>query len=160
MINIVEDWHWWVLGTLIMVFNVFSRNKTLVLLGLAAIIIGFVLTIEPLFPVKHQLGGYLVLSSLLLFLSHTVFSNKEEPAPLNEGPGKDYIGKTFPLEVPVFEGNGTLKIDGKIWNVEGRDLPKGNEVRVIACRGDTLLVVDEQAAQKFEVEKAQKDSPE
>ena len=156
MINIVEDWHWWVIGTLLMVFNVFSRNKILIILGLVAIIVGFVLTLDPFFPVKHQLGGFLVLSTVLIFVTYGVF-NKTVVVPLNEGPGKELIGKRFILDVPMFEGNGTLNIEGTIWNIEGRDLPKGSEVRVIACRGETLLVVDEKAAKKFEKEKAQRE---
>ena len=155
MINIVEDWHWWVIGTLMMVFNVFSKTKILIIIGVAAIIVGFILTVEPLFPVKHQLGVFLVLSTMSIMASYYLFPPKELEK-LNEGPGKEYIGKTYTLDVPMFEGNGTLNIDGKIWNIEGRDLPKGTTVRVISCRGETLLVTDENTLRKYEAEKAQK----
>ena len=155
MINIVEDWHWWVIGTLMMVFNVFSKTKILIIIGVAAVIVGFILTVEPLFPVKHQLGVFLVLATMSIMASYYIFPPKELEK-LNEGPGKEYIGKTYKLDVPMFEGNGTLNIDGKIWNIEGRDLPKGTVVRVVSCRGETLLVTDESTLQKYEAKKAQK----
>ena len=154
MINIVEDWHWWVIGTLIMVFNVFSKTKILIMLGLTAIIIGFILTVEPLFPVKHQLGVYIAVSSLMILSSFYLFP-KGAPDKLNEGPGKEFIGNVYELDVPMFEGNGTLNIDGTIWNIEGRDLPKGTKVKVVSCRGETLLVIDEQTITKYEEKKAQ-----
>ncbi|MDH5544684.1 MAG: NfeD family protein [Gammaproteobacteria bacterium] len=160
MINIVQDWHWWVIGTLLIVLNALSRSVILTMLGLAAIIIGFILTIDPFFPVKHQMGGFVMLAMTLILISSLLNKGNLElfpkQGPLNEGPGKEHIGKTYTLEVPMFEGSGTLNIEGKIWPVDGRDLDKGTKVRVIGCRGETLLVVDEKAAQKFEAEKAKR----
>lgn len=156
MINIVEDWHWWVVGTLILVLSSLSRSTTMILAGLAAIIIGFVLTVDPLFPVKHQIGGFFVLSTAFYLISTLFTRGKNQKEALNEGPGAAFVGKTFTLEYPIIEGSGTLKIDGKIWSIEGKDQEHGVDIRVIASRGETLLVVSEASAQKFEEEKARR----
>ena len=50
------------------------------------------------------------------------------------------MGKTFHLERAIVDGQGKIKVDDRIWDVQGPDLPKGTSVKVTGVDGLRLKV--------------------
>ncbi len=51
-----------------------------------------------------------------------------------------HIGQTFALVDAIHNGRGSVHIGDTIWRVEGPDLPKGTQVKVIGANGTVLKV--------------------
>jgi membrane protein implicated in regulation of membrane protease activity len=51
------------------------------------------------------------------------------------------IGRVFPLDTPIVDGRGRIKVGDAFWQVAGSDLPQGTRVRVAGIEG-LLLRVD------------------
>jgi len=154
MINIVEDWHWWVLGTLLLVMSSLGRSSLLILLGIAGVVVGFLLTLDPFLPIKDQLGIFAVLSVTLVLIGQFILKPHERKQREDRvrDVGRKLVGRTFILGEDLTDGVGTIKHDGEVWTIEGRDMRKGTEVRVISARGEVLRVANEETAKKAEAE--------
>ncbi|MDE2383550.1 MAG: NfeD family protein [Alphaproteobacteria bacterium] len=50
------------------------------------------------------------------------------------------VGKSFYLERAIENGHGKIKVDDRIWDVEGEDSPKGTQVKVTGVDGLRLRV--------------------
>lgn len=55
--------------------------------------------------------------------------------------GDQLIGRTFVLLEPIEGGRGAVRCGDTLWQVEGPELARGEEVRVIAAKGVLLSVV-------------------
>ena len=51
------------------------------------------------------------------------------------------VGVVAPLDQPIANGRGRIKVGDAFWAVTGPDLPAGHAVRVIAVDGMDLKVV-------------------
>ena len=50
------------------------------------------------------------------------------------------MGKSFVLLQPIVNGQGKIRFEDTIWDVDGPDLPKNARVKVIAVDGLRLTV--------------------
>ena len=57
-----------------------------------------------------------------------------------------FVGKSYVLETPIKNGNGSVRINDTIWKVQGADAPAGTWVKVTAVEGTVLLVEKAEAA--------------
>lgn len=55
--------------------------------------------------------------------------------------GDQLVGRTFVLVEPIEGGRGAVRCGDTLWQVEGPDLARGVEVRVVAAKGVLLSVV-------------------
>jgi membrane protein implicated in regulation of membrane protease activity len=54
--------------------------------------------------------------------------------------GAQLVGQVFPLESAIVDGRGRLKIGDAFWRAEGRDMPEGTRVRIVAVEGGSVRV--------------------
>ena len=63
--------------------------------------------------------------------------------PLLNRRAEQLVGRVVPLDGPMLNGRGRVKIGDAFWTVEGPDLPSGTPVRIHSVNGMTLRVISE-----------------
>ena len=138
----LEFWHWWILATLLVAFEMFVPSTVLLWPGIAAAIVGFILF------VASEIGWQL---QVLLFAALSVASLvswrlyiKARPVHSDDSKlnrrAEHYVGRLFTLEAPIVNGRGKLKADGMLWTMEGKDIETGALIRVVGTDGVILKV--------------------
>lgn len=140
----VEYWHWWVLGVVLLILEVFSPGAFFLWLGLAAGVVGIALLVLPDLGWQLQLLLFAVLSVVSIVVGRIWLKRHpiETDLPTLNRRGEQYIGRVFTLEVPVVNGNGKIRVDDTTWKIRGDDRPPGSRVRVTGVDGTVLLVGD------------------
>ena len=138
----VEYWHWWVLGVVLLILEVFSPGAFFLWLGVAAGVVGVVLLLAPELDWQIQLLLFAVLSVVSIAVGRTWLKRHpiETDLPTLNRRGEQYVGRVFTLEVPVVNGNGKIRVDDTTWKIRGDDRPAGSRVRVSGVDGTVLLV--------------------
>jgi membrane protein implicated in regulation of membrane protease activity len=83
---------------------------------------------------------------LLAFVSIAIYIKffrenlKPSDQPLLNRRSEQLVGQVFPLESPIVDGRGRLKIGDAFWSAEGEDLPAGTRVRIISAHDGNLQV--------------------
>jgi len=136
-------WHWWVLGMILLSIEVFAPGFFFLWLGVAAGVVGVILFFEPSISWQVQIILYALtsLASILvwrLWLQNSVSPPTDQPM-LNRR-ADQYVGHVFTLEQPIVNGRGRVQVEDTWWRVEGKDLPGGCSVRVVASEGVILKV--------------------
>jgi inner membrane protein len=137
----LAPWHWWVLGAALLILEVFAPGVFFVWLGLAALVVGLLLTVLPL-PVAVQLLLFAALSVLSIFLGRRLLARlprSAEADSINQGASR-LIGRTVVLTEPIVNGQGRARIGDGYWTVRGPDAPAGSTVQIMAAEGTTLMV--------------------
>jgi len=135
-------WHWWVLGVILLILEVFAPGTFFLWLAVAAGVVGTLLLAMPDLAWHWQLLLFSVLSlgavvAWRVYLArHPTVS--DQPA-LNRR-GEQYLGRTFVLLVPVENGRGKITVDDSTWRVEGPDCAAGTRVKVVAADGTLLRI--------------------
>ena len=139
----VEYWHWWVLGTVLLILEVFAPGAFMLWMGIAAAIVGAVLLVAPVVSLEVQLLVFAILS-VASIVGWRVYVRRNPPEPTDEPTlnrrGTQYIGRVFTLDEPIVNGVGKLRVDDTTWKVAGPDLPLGARVRVAKVDNIVLLV--------------------
>ena len=138
----IEFWHWWVLGIVFVVAEVFAPGFILLWLGVAAAIVGFAILLLPDLDWRSQLLIFAVLSvvSVLAWRAYQRRNPTTSDHPSLNRRGEQLIGRRFTLDEPIVNGSGMARIDDTRWKVEGEDLPAGSTVQVIGVEGTVLKV--------------------
>ncbi|MGH6717989.1 MAG: NfeD family protein [Alphaproteobacteria bacterium] len=145
----VEYWHWWVLGTVLMMLEVFAPGAFLLWMGISAAVVGAILLVAPALALEAQLlvFAFLSVGSIVVW---RVYRRRNPPAPTDEPTlnrrGVQYVGRVFTLDEPIVNGFGKLRVDDTSWKVAGPDLPSGARVRVTQVDNTILNVVAAEAA--------------
>lgn len=140
----VEYWHWWVLGTVLIILEVFAPGAFMLWMGIAAAVVGMILLVVPAMALEFQLLVFAVLSvgSIVVWRG---YRRRHPPAasdqPMLNRRGTQYIGRVFTLDEPIVNGFGKLRVDDTTWKVAGPDLSGGARVRVTAVDNTVLNVV-------------------
>ncbi|MEO1018613.1 MAG: NfeD family protein [Pseudomonadota bacterium] len=138
----VTFWHWWILGVLLVVIEVFAPGFVFFWLGLGAVATGLVLLVTGPFDWQFQLlvfAGFAVLSVLAWLLVGRRWLGEGKPTELNRR-ANQLEGHVFVLSDPIENGRGRVKVGDGSWVVTGDDLPAGSKVRVVGSEGNTLRV--------------------
>jgi membrane protein implicated in regulation of membrane protease activity len=134
-------WAWWVLGLVLLAVEVLVPGFFFLWFGVAAILIGIsALLID--WPWQMQVVGFAVLSVIAALIGRRFAGNLDEETAdplLNLRSGR-LEGRTFVLAEPIVEGQGRVRIDDTIWQVQGPDAPTGARVRVTGADGAVLIV--------------------
>ena len=137
-----EYWHWWVLGVVLLILEVFFPGAFFLWLGVAAGIVGVVLLAIPDLGWQMQLLLFAVLSVVSIAVGR--FWLKRHPIatdlPTLNRRGEQYIGRVFTLEEPIVNGNGKIRVDDTTWKIRGDDRSVGEKVRISGVDGTVLLV--------------------
>ena len=133
---------WLVFALLLMAGEMVIPEMFLLWLGFAALAVFATLLGVPALPIGWQgvaFGAFSPLSNLVYL---KFFRNRNAPSdrPLLNRRGEQLVGQVHPLEQPIVDGRGRLKIGDAFWVAEGPDLPQGTRVRIVAVDGMSLQV--------------------
>ncbi|UCE31213.1 MAG: NfeD family protein [Burkholderiales bacterium] len=137
-----DFWHWWILGVALVIVEAFAPGAFFVWMGVAAIVVGFVLWALPWLGWELQLLGFAILSVVAIAAwrqwQRRHPESAEQPA-LNRR-GEQYVGRVLVLETAIENGYGRVRLGDSQWPVSGPDCPRGIRVRVVGTDGVTLRV--------------------
>jgi membrane protein implicated in regulation of membrane protease activity len=138
----VEFWHWWVLGVVLLILEVFAPGAFFLWLAIAAAVVGLVVMAMPAMAWDMQLLVFAVLSVAAVVLGrlwlkrHPIVTDR----PMLNRRGDQYVGRVFTLDEPVINGFGKIRVDDTTWKIRGDDCAAGARIRVVGVDGTTLLV--------------------
>lgn len=138
----IDFWHWFILGVIFIILEVFAPGAFFLWMGVAAAVVGFILWLLPDMGWEYQFLIFAVVSVVSIAVWRIRLRKhptESEDSTLNERT-REYIGRTFPLEKAIEDGYGQIKVDDAHWKVSGPDLEKGAKVKVISVHGLTLNV--------------------
>jgi membrane protein implicated in regulation of membrane protease activity len=138
----VEFWHWWVLGVVLLILEVFAPGAFFLWLALAAGIVGLVVMMIPAMAWEAQLLLFALLS-VASFLVGRLWLRRhpiETDLPTLNRRGEQYVGRVFTLDEAVVNGTGKIRVDDTTWKIRGDDCAAGARVRVTGVDGTVLLI--------------------
>jgi len=138
----VTHWHWWVLGVVLVILEVFSPGAFFLWMGIAAAVVGFVLMLVPGLDWEFQLLVFALFSviSIVLWRAHLSRNPTKTDQPALNRRGEQYVGREFVLCEAISNGVGRIQVDDTTWKVAGSDAAEGSVVKVVAVEGVVLKV--------------------
>ncbi|ANE42918.1 NfeD family protein [Deinococcus puniceus] len=141
----VQPWHWWVLGSILLILEVAAPGVFFVWLALSAFSVGLIVFVLPM-PVVLQLllfGGFSLAAVLLgrRYVGRLPVGG-EEGDNLNLGAHR-FTGRTVTVTTAIENGIGRVRVGDSDWRATGPDAPAGSRVRVVGADGSTVQVVPE-----------------
>ena len=142
LLDQVEFWHWWVLGVVLLILEVFAPGAFFLWLAIAAGVLGLLVMAMPSMAWDMQLLVFAVLSVAAVVLGrlwlrrHPIVTDR----PTLNRRGDQYVGRVFTLDEPVINGFGKIRVDDTTWKIRGDDCAAGTRVRVVGVDGTTLVV--------------------
>lgn len=138
----LDFWHWWVIGLVLIVLEVFLPGTFFLWMGIAAGVVGLLLFIAPGMGWEYQLLVFALLSvgSILFWRAWLKKHPTETDQPALNRRGEQYVGRTFTLQVPVVNGSGKIRVDDSTWKIQGPDCAAGTRVKVTGVNGVILEV--------------------
>jgi len=135
-------WHWWVLGVLFVILEVFSPGVFFIWMGVAAGLVGFALLLFPGLGWEYQLLLFALVSVASIMLWRLRLEHHPTPTdhPRLNRRGEQYIDRLFTLDGPIVNGLGKIRVDDSTWKIEGTDCQPGTRVRVVGVDGVVLRV--------------------
>ncbi len=134
-------WNWWLLGVALMAIESIAPGFFFLWMGIAAILVGLVLTIVPSLDWTYQVLLFAVLSVASIIAWQLRLRGNPTPTkdPLLNRRGYQYVGRTFTLEEPVVNGYGKIRVDDSTWKVAmDQDYPAGTRLRIVGVDGVIL----------------------
>ena len=139
-------WNWWLLGVALMAVEAAAPGFFFLWSGVAALLVGLLLTVFPALPWPYQVLLFAVLSvgSIALWQVRLRRHPTRTDDPLLNRRGHQYIGRVFTLETPAVNGHGKIRVDDSTWKVVvDRDYPAGTRLRIVGADGVLLKGVIE-----------------
>src|SRR5882724_3829158 len=137
----MEAWHWFVIGIVLAVLEVFVFGAVLLALGIAAIIVGAVVLLLPGLGWQTQLWIFMAIAVVAVVIALMIRKRHMGPKDdlVNVG-SRRFVGQHGLLDTPIVAGRGSVRIGDSVWPVAGPDLPAGARVKVTSSDGITLAV--------------------
>jgi membrane protein implicated in regulation of membrane protease activity len=138
----MQFWHWWALGGVLAIAEVFAPGFILIWLGVAAGMVGILLLVLPTLDLSIQVLLFAALSVASVVgwrrwqAAHPVVTDQPR---LNRR-GEHYIGQRVTLIEPIVDGRGRAKLADGTWPVTGPRLPAGQLVEIVGTDGVVLEV--------------------
>ena len=135
-------WHWMLFGVALAVLEMLVPGVVFLWLGIAGIVTGFVLWIQPDMTWEIQLTIFAVLSVISTVAGRMLWKRLESETdhPTLNRRGIQYVGRTFTLDEPIVNGFGKIKVDDTTWKISGDDLAAGSRIRVVDVDGVVLKI--------------------
>jgi inner membrane protein len=142
MLEPVEFWHWWALGGMLAIVEVFAPGFMFLWIGIAAGLVGCLLLVWPGLGLPGQIVAFAILSVASVIAWRRV--QKAHPI-LTDEPnlnrrGAQYVGQRGALVAPIVHGRGRIELADGSWPVTGPELPAGTNVEVTGADGTLLQV--------------------
>jgi membrane protein implicated in regulation of membrane protease activity len=137
----MQAWHWFVIGIVLAVLEVFVFGAVLLALGVAALVVGIVVLLGLVPDWQYQtlvfVAAAIVTVSIALQIRKRYLQPKDDL--VNVG-SRRFVGQFGLLDTPIVAGRGSVRIGDSVWPVTGADLPSGVRVKVVSSDGITLAV--------------------
>ncbi len=134
-------WNWWVLGVALMAVEAILPGFFFLWMGVAALLVGLVLTVLPDMDWTWQVLLFAVLSvgSIAAWQIRLRRHPTQTADPLLNRRGHQYLGRVFTLDAPVINGHGKIRVDDSTWKVVvDQDCPAGTRLRIVGVNGVVL----------------------
>lgn len=144
-------WNWMVLGVVLMAIEAVAPGFFFLWMGVAALLVGLLLTLMPELAWTYQVLLFALLSvgSIVAWRLRLRRHPTRTADPLLNRRGHQYIGRVFTLDAPVINGHGKIRVDDSTWKVVvDQDYPAGTRLRIIGVDGVMLKGVLESLVQK------------
>ena len=135
-------WFWFVIAAVLLVGELLNPGVFLMWLAGAASLTGLVHLAYPLGLAGEALL-FAVLAGILVAVSWRLVSKAWRPVsdqPFLNQRQQGLVGKTFALHQPIVNGQGKIRYEDTLWDVDGPDLPKNARVKVVGVDGLRLQV--------------------
>jgi len=135
-------WHWWIMGVVLLVLEVFAPGTFFLWMGIASGLVGFILLLAPSLGWQYQFMVFAVFSivSIAAWRLYLRRNPTQTDRPTLNRRGEQYVGRSFTLEHPIVNGLGKIHVDDSTWKVRGEDCAVGSQIKVIGVDGTVLLV--------------------
>lgn len=144
---IIQPWHWFVLGIMLIIFEIFLPSFTALWFGVAACLVAILLWIFPSLSIEVQLVSWIILSVIFTvfwfrFLKPLSYDKTKAGIPREAMLGQ--IGMI--IAVPVVEHTGVVRFSMPIlgadeWQCRSQDtLAIGDRVSVVEILGNDVVV--------------------
>lgn len=134
-------WTWWVLGLLLLGFEVLNPFSISIWFGLGAIVVGLLaMFVDASWQTLFVLWA--VVSFVFLVVGRRImgtFGGRSDDPHLNDRAGR-LMGRVFTLAEPIGENGGHLTIDDTVWRIRGPLTAAGGKVRIAGVDGTVLVV--------------------
>nr|VFK28282.1 MAG: hypothetical protein BECKMB1821G_GA0114241_103528 [Candidatus Kentron sp. MB]VFK32523.1 MAG: hypothetical protein BECKMB1821I_GA0114274_103412 [Candidatus Kentron sp. MB]VFK75959.1 MAG: hypothetical protein BECKMB1821H_GA0114242_103712 [Candidatus Kentron sp. MB] len=110
IVNELTYWHWWILGTVLIMIEILSPVVFFLWMGAAAGIVGIALIIVPGMDWKYQVLLFSVCSiaSIIGWRWYSRNNPTQTDRPMLNRRGNQYIGRMFTLVEPIIDGRGRV----------------------------------------------------
>jgi len=134
-------WNWWLLGVVLMAIEAIVPYFFFLWMGVAALLVGLVLTILPelTWPWQALLFAVLSFGSIVIWQWRLRRYPTQTADSLLNRRGHQYVGRVFTLDAPVMNGHGKVRVDDSSWKVlVDQDCPAGARLRIVGVDGVIL----------------------
>lgn len=140
----LTTWHWFTLGLVLMILEMFVGSFFLLWIGVTALVVGLIRWFIPDLSWEAQATIFAVgsIGAVLITRKYTKTSTLEQKTgelALNRR-AEQYVGREFTLEIPIVNGRGKIRAGDTSWIIEGEDMSAGTVVHVIGTSGVILKV--------------------
>jgi len=142
MLSQLTYWHWFILGALLIILEVFAPGAFLLWIGIAAGVVGVILYAVPTLGWEYQVIIFSVVSvgSIVAWKRYRKANPEVTDEPTLNRRGSQYVGRTFTLDNPIVNGVGKIRVDDSTWKIEGEDCAAGTKIKVIGIENTVLRV--------------------
>ncbi|HOW75503.1 MAG TPA: NfeD family protein [Candidatus Competibacteraceae bacterium] len=134
-------WNWWLLGVVLMSIEAIVPYFFFLWMGVAALLVGLVLTVLPelTWPWQALLFAVLSFGSIVIWQWRLRRYPTQTADSLLNRRGHQYVGRVFTLDAPVMNGHGKIRVDDSTWKVlVDQDCPAGARLRIVGVDGVIL----------------------
>jgi membrane protein implicated in regulation of membrane protease activity len=142
MLEQLDFWHWWIIGIILIMLELFAPGAFFLWMGIAAGLVGVILLAAPEMGWQYQFIVFSFVSVVSIVLWR-IYLNKhpiETDKPTLNRRGEQYVGRVFTLTVPIVDGVGKIKVDDTMWKIEGDDCDTGTKVKISEADGAVLKI--------------------
>lgn len=139
--NINPMMAWLIIGALLILFEILLPGVFLFWIGIAALIVGFLLNFIEI-SITFQILLFAIFCIITVLIGVKVYKGKDHDITtekLNQVRGAEYVGKVFTLTQDVINNEGRLPIGDSVWGIHGENLPAGTKIRITKITGNTLV---------------------
>lgn len=135
---------WIVIGVLLLIAEVLTGTMYILWPAIAALLVGVVVFILPMFGWEMQFLMFFLLATALLIVGHTHFRPKMkggEPSDLNDR-ARSMVGHRVRALADFDRGEGRVQHGDTQWRarISNGDPKAGDELRIVSVDGTTLTV--------------------
>lgn len=137
----LNQWHWMVVGALLLIAEVAVSGGFLLWIGLSAFLMSIIVWIIPLTWGFQMISfGIIAVCACIAWWAYLRRYPIHSDDPKLNRRSEQYVGRAFELVEAIHNSRGKIKVDGTMWTVKGPDLPVGARVKIIRAEGVILVV--------------------